>query len=66
MCSGSSSEWNVEVLEGGGEVDLEEGGEEIVEDVPLAVRGWEYGFVNGGVSGGVNGGVTLALPQRSA
>ena len=41
LCSGSSSEWNVEVLEGGGEVDLEEGGEEIVEDVPLVVRGWE-------------------------
>ena len=41
MCSGRSSEWNVEVLEGGGEEDLEERGEEVVEDVLLVIRGWE-------------------------
>ena len=41
LCSGRSSEWNVEVLEGGGEEDLEEGGEEVVEDVLLVIRGWE-------------------------
>ena len=41
MCSGRLSEWNVEVLEEGGEEDLEERGEEFVEDVPLVIRGWE-------------------------
>lgn len=41
LCSGRSSEWNVEVLEGGGEEDLEKRGEEDVEDVPLVIRGWE-------------------------
>ena len=41
LCSGRSSEWRVEVLEGGGEMDREERVEEAVEEVVLVTRGWE-------------------------
>ena len=41
LCSGRSSEERVEVLEGGGGEDLEEGGDDVVEEVALVRRGWE-------------------------
>ena len=41
LCSGRSSECRVEVLEEGGENNLEETADEDVEEFVLVTRGWE-------------------------